>query len=100
MKKNVLIIPLLFFFLIPYQVKAEDYKFVIGINSGYSFGLTNEFKENKEEYSVGYYKDQHKLGFRFGLYFQYNFSPHWAIQGEIDYQRITYTQEYINYNNP
>lgn len=100
MKKIILNIILLLFILIPCEIKAEDYKFVVGITTGYSFGLTNEYKENKEEYTGGYNKYQDKLGFHFGLNFQYNFSSSWAIQGEIDYQRKTYTQEHIDYNNP
>ena len=35
------------------------------------------------------YYDNHKLGYRLGINLQYYFSTRWAIQGEINYQKMT-----------
>ncbi|MFQ6083859.1 MAG: outer membrane beta-barrel protein [Candidatus Aminicenantia bacterium] len=80
--KNVKLILIFLAFLIIFtsQTNGGENEYILGINFGYSFGLGG---------SNSYY-DNHKLGYRLGLNLQYYFSSHWAIQGEIAYQRHTY----------
>lgn len=102
MKKIVLIIILLPFVFLPYQIKAEDNKFVIGINSGYSFGLTDEYKEEMYIWPEGRgsFKEQRKLNFHIRGDLQYYLSPHWAIQFELEFQKRTrYMEEVDNLNS-
>lgn len=90
MKKITPIFVLLIsFVIIPYQIKGEENKFVLGFSSGYSFGLVDAYRVHEEGY-IYKYKWQHKKDFRSGVNFQYYFSHNWAIQGEIAYQRDTY----------
>lgn len=79
--KNVkpILIFLTFLIIFTSQTKGEENEYILGINFGYSFGLAD---------SSSYY-DNHKLGYRFGLNLQYYLSLHWAIQGEINYQKET-----------
>ncbi|MDH7513311.1 MAG: outer membrane beta-barrel protein [Clostridiales bacterium] len=76
--------PILFFLvflsIFAAQSRAEDNERILGTNFGYSVGLSN---------SDSNYYDNHKLGYRLGLNLQYYFSAHWAIQGEINYQKMT-----------
>jgi len=92
MKKTISVLGFLLLIFIPYQINGQNKNYIIGFSYGYSFGLTNEYKKNENLYPAILSKAvyQYKLGSSYGLNFQYYFSSHWGIQGEVVYQRKTY----------
>ena len=89
------IFALLLSLLLSNQVRAEN-KFVVEISSGYSFGLGTEFKTSEKWWRIpplsseDKYYERYELGLPFRLGLKYYFSKRFALQAEINYQKLTY----------
>lgn len=99
MKKIIVtVVFLAFFIIIPCAVTGENNKYFIGVHSGYSSFFARNYYESIRYDSE--HRSENKLGFYAGANFQYRFSPHWTIQLEMDYQRGTHFEEFIDYVTP
>ncbi len=89
------IFALLLSFLLPNLVRAEN-NFAVEISSGYSFGLGADFKTSEKWWRIpplsseDKYYERHELGIPFRLGLKYYFSKRFALQVEINHQKLTY----------
>ena len=98
-KKTILLLVYIsFFIIIPSNVNGQSKKFVIGIHSGYSFLIGGVLYDDRGPW--GESKMETKLGLHGGFNLRYHFSPKWAIQLEMDYQRQTHHTERTDFVNP
>ena len=101
MKKNVLLLVCIsFFIIIPSNVNGQSkyHEYVIGIHSGYSFLFGTGLHEDRSFYSES--KEKTKLGLHGGFSLRCYFSAKYAIQLEMDYQRRTHHVENTDFVNP
>lgn len=99
-KKIKFYLPIVFlnllFFLTP--LFADKRKIIIGIQTGYSFYIPEDYHESETLWSKSVWGN--KLGPIFGVNLQLEISPNGIFQAEINHQKRTFFDEYIDYQYP
>jgi len=88
----ILLTYLVFFSITPFLLKAQNSKFSLGFSTGYSFGVSNHFKQKTED-AYNIHIHQLKPWLPLYLNLQFYLSPHCAIQAQIGGQQETESDE-------